>query len=204
MYPRARKGQVLYKFQQMKQNNIEQILSAHSVIPVVTIQSVDEVDSIIASLIAKDIRVIEVTLRTAVAFDAIKKMKASYSKEMCIGIGTVVNVDQMNEAKLAGVDFIVSPGLEENLIKELQKSGVPFIPGAATPSEIMQGMHLGCSVLKFFPANLFGGLEALKTYAQVFPSIKFCPTGGITEETHSSYLELPNVICVGGSWMMKK
>ena len=188
----------------MKQNNIEQILSAHSVIPVVTIQSVDEVDSIIASLIAKDIRVIEVTLRTAVAFDAIKKMKASYSNEMCIGVGTVVNVDQMNEAKSAGVDFIVSPGLEENLIKELQKSGVPFIPGAATPSEIMQGMHLSCSVLKFFPANLFGGLEALKTYAQVFPSIKFCPTGGITEETHSSYLELPNVICVGGSWMMKK
>jgi 2-dehydro-3-deoxyphosphogluconate aldolase/(4S)-4-hydroxy-2-oxoglutarate aldolase len=188
----------------MKQNNIEQILSAHSVIPVVTIHSLDEVDSIIAALIAKEIRVIEVTLRTAIAFDAIKKMKASYSNEICIGAGTVVNVDQMNEAKSAGVDFIVSPGLEENLIKELQKSGVPFIPGVATPSEIMQGMQLGCTVLKFFPANLFGGLEALKTYAQVFPSIQFCPTGGITEETHSSYLELPNVICVGGSWMMKK
>ncbi len=204
MYPRARRVQVLYKFQQMKQNNIEQILSAHSVIPVVTIHSLDEVDSIIAALIEKDIRVIEVTLRTAVAFDAIKKMKASYSNEMCIGLGTVVNVDQMNEAKSVGVDFIVSPGLEENLIKELQKSGIPFIPGAATPSEIMQGMELGCSILKFFPANLFGGLETLKTYAQIFPSIQFCPTGGITEETHSSYLELTNVICVGGSWMMKK
>jgi 2-dehydro-3-deoxyphosphogluconate aldolase/(4S)-4-hydroxy-2-oxoglutarate aldolase len=188
----------------MKQNNIEQILSAHSVIPVVTIYSLDEVDSVIAALIAKNIRVIEVTLRTEVAFDAIKKIKTSYAKEMCIGVGTVVNVDQMKDAKSAGVDFIVCPGLEENLILELQKSGIPFIPGVATPSEIMQGIQLGCSLLKFFPANLFGGLEALKTYAQVFPSVQFCPTGGITEDTYSSYLELKNVISVGGSWMMKK
>jgi 2-dehydro-3-deoxyphosphogluconate aldolase/(4S)-4-hydroxy-2-oxoglutarate aldolase len=97
---------------------------------------------------------------------------------------------------------MVSPGINENLSSALMDSEIPFIPGVATPSEIILGMQLGWDTFKFFPANLFGGIKALKTYRNVFPSILFCPTGGITENTHQEYLELSNVVSVGGSWLI--
>jgi 2-dehydro-3-deoxyphosphogluconate aldolase/(4S)-4-hydroxy-2-oxoglutarate aldolase len=101
------------------------------------------------------------------------------------------------------VDFIVSPGLTENLAKVLQASKIPFLPGAVTPSEIISGQELGVKYFKFFPANLFGGLETLKAYASVFKGVKFCPTGGVNESNYQDFLKLENVVSVGGTWVLK-
>jgi 2-dehydro-3-deoxyphosphogluconate aldolase/(4S)-4-hydroxy-2-oxoglutarate aldolase len=116
-------------------------------------------------------------------------------------MGTVVKVEQIEKAIELGIDFMVSPGLNASLAPHFENSKIAFIPGVATPSEIIEGIQFGWDTFKFFPANLFGGLGALKAYGQVFPNIQFCPTGGITEETYPEYLALPNIISVGGSWM---
>ncbi len=187
----------------MIQNNIAAVLAQHSVVPVVTINAEHEIEGIVATLKANNIRCIEITLRTAYALEGIAYFKKHFGHEFAVGVGTVVNKEQVAQVSALGVDFIVSPGLNAELGKALEASGIPFIPGVATPSEIMEGLQLGWNVFKFFPANLFGGLAALKAYGQVFPAVKFCPTGGITEETHQDYLALDNIICVGGSWMMK-
>ena len=185
------------------QNNIQGILSKHKIVPVVTINSINEVDGIIEKLQSNGINCIEVTLRTEVAFEAIAMIKNKYGTTIDVGIGTVVNEDQINKAKQIGVDFMVSPGINQNLAEAFQKSGIAFILGVATPSEIILALQLGWTTLKFFPANLFGGIDALKTYGNVFPNVQFCPTGGVNENTYLDYLNLKNVICVGGSWMMK-
>jgi 2-dehydro-3-deoxyphosphogluconate aldolase / (4S)-4-hydroxy-2-oxoglutarate aldolase len=187
----------------MAQNNIRTVLEKHPVIPVVTFHSLSEVDSVIEKLKNAGINCIEITLRTDVAFDAIKTVKEKYGSWMSVGVGTLVDEEQLKAVKSINVDFIVCPGLNYHLIEPLNKSGIAYIPGVATPTEIMNGMQHGLDTFKFFPANLFGGLEALKTYGQVFPSLKFCPTGGINASTYKDYLELSNIISVGGSWMMK-
>lgn len=187
----------------MIQNNIQNILAKHPIVPVVTIHSADEIEGIIAGLFAKNIYCIEVTLRTEFAFEALEIIKSSYGNKLAVGVGTVVNKTQIQKVKEIGVDFIVSPGISLELAKDLEASGIAFIPGVATPSDIIAGIQLGWNVFKFFPANLFGGIGALKTYGQVFPSITFCPTGGIDGNTYEEYLQLQNVISVGGSWMMK-
>ena len=186
----------------MNQNNIEAILANHKIVPVVTINNEAEIEGIIATLQAADIHCIEVTLRTAYAFDALAYFKKHYSDQITVGVGTVVTKEQVSKVKEIGVDFIVSPGINADLGRALMDSGIAFIPGVATPSDIILGMQFGWETFKFFPANLFGGLTALKTYGQVFPSVKFCPTGGINASTYQDYLALPNIICVGGSWMM--
>ena len=187
----------------MKQNNIRGVLEKHQVIPVVTINNEEEVDGIISGLIEKGIFCIEVTLRTAFALSAIEIIKEKYGHQVSVGVGTVVSKEQIEAVQALHVDFIVSPGINAELGSYLMESGIPFIPGVATPSDILVGLQLGWDTFKFFPANLFGGIDALKTYGQVFPSVIFCPTGGINGETYDSYLELKNVISVGGSWMMK-
>jgi 2-dehydro-3-deoxyphosphogluconate aldolase/(4S)-4-hydroxy-2-oxoglutarate aldolase len=187
----------------MVQNNILGILEEHQLIPVVTIYELNEIDGIIKSLLKKEIHVIEVTLRTSVAFEAIEYIKKHYSKDITVGVGTVVTKEQILKIKEIGADFIVSPGINKDLAESLEKSGVAFIPGVATPSDIILGLQLGWNVFKFFPANLFGEILALQTYNQVFPNVIFCPTGGINEDTFSDYLKLSNVISVGGSWMLK-
>jgi 2-dehydro-3-deoxyphosphogluconate aldolase/(4S)-4-hydroxy-2-oxoglutarate aldolase len=187
----------------MKQNNIRGVLEKHQVIPVVTIHNEEEVDGIINGLIEKGIFCIEVTLRTDFALSAIEVIKAKYGNKVAVGVGTVVSKEQIEAVKALNVDFIVSPGINADLGRYLMDSGIPFIPGVATPSDIILGMQLGWDTFKFFPANLFGGMDALKTYGQVFPSVIFCPTGGINGDTYASYLDLKNVISVGGSWMMK-
>jgi 2-dehydro-3-deoxyphosphogluconate aldolase/(4S)-4-hydroxy-2-oxoglutarate aldolase len=197
----VKKEQVLFKT--MKQNNIRGVLEKHQVVPVVTINNEAEIDGIINGLIAKGIYCIEVTLRTPYALTAIELIKAKYSNQISVGVGTVVSKEQIEAVKALKVDFIVSPGINAELGGYLMESGIPFIPGVATPSDIILGMQMGWDTFKFFPANLFGGIDALKTYGQVFPSVIFCPTGGINANTHESYLALNNVICVGGSWMMK-
>tara|TARA_B100000767_G_scaffold258286_1_gene266870 strand:+ start:5485 stop:6045 length:561 start_codon:yes stop_codon:yes gene_type:complete len=185
----------------MKQNNIRKTLLAHPVIPVVSFNSLEEVEPTINLLVKKGINCIEITLRNELAFSCISAAKALNISGFDVGIGTVVSEEQIHQAKEIGVDFMVSPGINENLSSALMDSEIPFIPGVATPSEIILGMQLGWDTFKFFPANLFGGVKALKTYGNVFPSILFCPTGGITEDTHQQYLELSNVVSVGGSWL---
>lgn len=185
----------------MSQNHIREILANHPTIPVVTFNDTHEVASKMEALIAKGIQCIEITLRTPAAFQCIALAKKQYGERCAIGMGTVVTAAQIEKAVELGVDFMVSPGLNADLAPHFEKSNIAFILGVATPSDIIQGIQLGYDTFKFFPAHLFGGLNALKAYGQVFPTIKFCPTGGITEETHKDYLALPNVISVGGSWM---
>lgn len=187
----------------MKQNNIEAILKDHPMIPVVTINSESEIDPMISKLKKMNIFCIEVTLRTDFAFKALQIIKNRYADSISVGVGTVISKEQIDKLVSIGVDFIVSPGLTPVLYNHLLASSIPFIPGVTTPSEIMQAIELGCDKLKFFPANLFGGIKALKTYGNVFPQVKFCPTGGVNELTYEEYLSLKNVISVGGSWMVK-
>lgn len=187
----------------MKQNNIRGVLEKHPIIPVVTINNESEIDGIIKKLQDNGISCIEITLRTVYALTAIKLIKSMYGDKISVGVGTVVTKDQIDAIKALEVDFIVSPGINASLGKNLIDAGIPFIPGVATPSDIISGMQMGWDTFKFFPANLFGGIEALKAYGQVFPSVKFCPTGGITGDSYSSFMDLTNVISVGGSWMMK-
>jgi 2-dehydro-3-deoxyphosphogluconate aldolase/(4S)-4-hydroxy-2-oxoglutarate aldolase len=185
----------------MAQNDIRTVLSKHPTIPVVTFNNTEEVIPKMDALIARGIFCIEITLRTPVAYDCIALAKKHYGDRCAIGMGTVVRADQIEKAIDLGVDFMVSPGLNASLAPLFEKSKIAFIPGVATPSEIIEGIQFGWDTFKFFPANLFGGLGALKAYSQVFPHIQFCPTGGITEETYPEYLALPNIISVGGSWM---
>jgi 2-dehydro-3-deoxyphosphogluconate aldolase / (4S)-4-hydroxy-2-oxoglutarate aldolase len=187
----------------MQQNNIEQVLTENPVIPVVTFTDVKEVDSVIEKLLNKEIKCIEVTLRTDAATECIAYIKQNYPGQIAVGMGTVVNTEQVYKAMELQVDFMVSPGLSRTLAEACEKSNIAYIPGVSTPSEIIKALEMGINVLKFFPANLFGGIEALKTYGQVFPNVKFCPTGGINENTYKNYLELKNVLAVGGSWMVK-
>jgi 2-dehydro-3-deoxyphosphogluconate aldolase/(4S)-4-hydroxy-2-oxoglutarate aldolase len=185
------------------QNNIESILNQNSIIPVVTINNINEIAPKINFILNKNIKCIEVTLRTKVAFEAIEFIKKNYGHKISVGIGTVINIEQIHRAVKIGVDFIVSPGISEDLARELINSKIPFITGISTPSDIILGLSMGLRFFKFFPANLFGGIPALKTYQFVFPNVRFCPTGGINEDSYAEYLELENVLSVGGSWMLK-
>ena len=185
------------------QNNIQDILSKHPVIPVVSFEANDNPLEFAQYLLANNIHCIEVTLRTEEAISAVKAIKQSFGSSMAIGIGTVIHSKQIDELKELEVDFLVSPGTTEELVFALKASHIPFITGVSSPSDIMQAINMGLKTLKFFPANLFGGMAALKTYASVFKDVKFCPTGGISKQTYKDYLALDNVIAVGGSWMQQ-
>ena len=184
-----------------KQNNIREVLAKHSIIPVVTFTNLNEIDAKVEVLLRNNVKCIEITLRTPVAFDAIQKVKEEYGNEITVGMGTVVLEAQIHKAIELQVDFMVSPGLHSGLAQQLVDSKIAFIPGVATPSDIINGLQFEWDTFKFFPAFLFGGIEALKTYGQVFPNLKFCPTGGLTEASYRDYLALENVISVGGSWL---
>jgi 2-dehydro-3-deoxyphosphogluconate aldolase/(4S)-4-hydroxy-2-oxoglutarate aldolase len=183
------------------QNNIHKILEAHALIPVVTIHKIEEVDSIYERLNAQNINCIEITLRTKISWDAVALFKQKYGGSFSVGVGTITSVTAIQRCIDLKVDFMVSPGLSPGLIEPFEKSGIPFLPGVATPSEIIFAMELGWRYLKFFPADLFGGIKAMKTYHALFQDIKFCPTGGINQKNHQDFLDLPNVISVGGSWL---
>jgi 2-dehydro-3-deoxyphosphogluconate aldolase / (4S)-4-hydroxy-2-oxoglutarate aldolase len=184
-------------------NNIRDVLASHPIIPVVTLHSIAQSDQIADQLLLAGISCIEVTLRTEQAIDCIGHLINKWGNELSVGVGTLVRPEQIDEVENLGVQFLVSPGLSKELIERLQISKTPFLPGVSTPSEIISALSNGFDTLKFFPANLFGGLEALKTYAQVFPEVRFCPTGGINHSNYQEFLALPNVISVGGSWVVK-
>ena len=187
----------------MIQTSIRRLLENHPIIPVVSLTSMDEIPGVMSQLRDQGISCIELTLRTPIAFDVLRELKLNYGKDFDIGVGTLINAEQLHEVKAIGVDFIVSPGLTPYLFDDLKASGIPFIQGVCTPSEVMLGLNMGLDTFKFFPAEVAGGKDMLKNFNAIFPTVKFCPTGGITETNYQSYLDLPNVMSVGGSWVTK-
>tara|TARA_B110000305_G_scaffold31285_1_gene30016 strand:- start:66 stop:632 length:567 start_codon:yes stop_codon:yes gene_type:complete len=188
----------------MIQNNIEKILKNNPLIPVATISELSQVDEFYDQLKEQGVNCIEITLRTKIAWDAIALFKEKYGSDFSIGVGTIVSPDDILKCVQNKVDFMVSPGLTNPMIQQFDVSEIPFLPGVSTPSEIIRGMDLGWKYFKFFPADLFGGAKALKTYGSIFKNSFFCPTGGINQDNYKDYLELDNVLSVGGSWLLNK
>jgi 2-dehydro-3-deoxyphosphogluconate aldolase/(4S)-4-hydroxy-2-oxoglutarate aldolase len=182
--------------------SIAQIMRTAPVIPVLVIDDAHQARGLAEALVAGGLRVLEVTLRTPVAIDAIRRM--NLVPGAIVGAGTVVNEAQLDEARNAGAEFIVSPGLTESLGHAAIASGLPFLPGVATAGEIMRGLDLGLTHFKFFPAETSGGVRALKALSAPFGQCRFCPTGGITAATAPDWLALESVLCVGGSWIVPK
>jgi len=183
-------------------NGIEQIMRTSAVIPVLVIEDAATARPLAEALVKGGLRVLEVTMRTAAALDAIREMKKV--EGAIVGAGTVVNTGQFEQVIDAGAEFIVSPGLTERLAAPIIESGVPFLPGIATAGDIMRGLDLGLEHFKFFPAETSGGLKALKALAAPFYQCKFCPTGGIAEASAPDWLSFGPILCVGGSWITPK
>jgi 2-dehydro-3-deoxyphosphogluconate aldolase/(4S)-4-hydroxy-2-oxoglutarate aldolase len=184
----------------MTDKSIDQIMRLAPVIPVIVIDRVEDAVPMAEALVAGGLPVLEVTLRTPAALDALTAMKAV--KGAVVGAGTVLDPAMLNSAIHAGAEFIVSPGLTDNLGKAAVASGIPFLPGTANAGDIMRGMDLGLSRFKFFPAATSGGIPALKALAGPFGNARFCPTGGISAATAPEWLALEAVLCVGGSWVV--
>jgi 2-dehydro-3-deoxyphosphogluconate aldolase / (4S)-4-hydroxy-2-oxoglutarate aldolase len=178
---------------------IDEIMRTAPVIPVLVIDDADTARELAEALVAGGLPVLEVTLRTPAALDAIRRM--NLVPGAIVGAGTVLNQAQFEEAYAAGAEFVVSPGLSEALAHTAARTGVPFLPGVATASEIMRGLDLGLEHFKFFPAEAAGGLPTLKALAAPFAGVKFCPTGGISAERAPEWLAHPSVLCVGGTWI---
>ena len=179
--------------------HVAEIMQLCPVIPVLVIDEVDHAVPLAEALVAGGLRVLEVTLRTPVALEAIRAMKQVSGA--VVGAGTVLNPEQLDHALAAGSEFIVSPGLTGPLGRAAVDSGAPFLPGVATSGEIMRGLDLGLTHFKFFPAMAAGGIPALQAIGGPFADVRFCPTGGITEATAPDWLALDQVLCVGGSWI---
>ena len=171
-------------------------------IPVVVIKDVNETEKTLSALRAGGANCAEITFRTACAEEAIK-LGTKLFPEMNIGAGTVINEEQAIRAVNAGAKFIVSPGFSEKVALYVHKQGIPYYPGCVTPTEIMQALELGITTVKFFPANVYGGLKALKALSAPFPQIKFIPTGGVDLTNLREFLEFDKIFVVGGSFMMK-
>jgi 2-dehydro-3-deoxyphosphogluconate aldolase/(4S)-4-hydroxy-2-oxoglutarate aldolase len=180
-------------------SGIEAIMRTSAVIPVLVIDDASTARPLAEALVAGGLKVLEVTMRTPAALDAIREMKKVPGA--IVGAGTVVSTEQFEQVMEADVEFIVSPGLTERLAKPIIASGVPFLPGIANAADIMLGLELGLSHFKFFPAEASGGLKALKALAAPFYQCQFCPTGGITEASAPEWLAFKPVLCVGGSWI---
>jgi 2-dehydro-3-deoxyphosphogluconate aldolase/(4S)-4-hydroxy-2-oxoglutarate aldolase len=181
---------------------IEAIMRTAPVIPVLVVDDASIARPLAEALVAGGLTVLEVTLRTPAALDAIRAMKQVPGAT--VGAGTVLNKRQLDGAIDAGAEFVISPGLTDNLARSAIATGVPYLPGVATTSDIMRGLDLGLDRFKFFPATASGGTATLKAHAAVFGEVRFCPTGGITEETAPEWLALEAVLCVGGSWVVPK
>ena len=181
--------------------SIDQVMQSAPVIPVLVLDGTLDPAALAESLVKAGLPVIEVTLRTPSALDAIRAMKTVPGA--IVGAGTVLNEHMLGEAIEAGSEFIVSPGLTEPLGRAAIASEVPFLPGIANAGDIMRGLDLGLNRFKFFPAEASGGLAALKALAAPFGDVRFCPTGGIREDTAPQWLAHPSVLCVGGSWLVQ-
>ena len=178
----------------------EALLRHAPVIPVLTVEGADDAVPLATALVAGGLPLLEVTLRTEGALKAITAM-AKQVPGAIVGAGTIRTADQAKAAVDAGATFLVSPGATPQVIAAVQKLGVPFLPGCATASEAMRLAEEGFHFLKFFPAEAAGGVNYLKSLAAPLADLRFCPTGGIDAEKAKAYLALPNVVCVGGSWI---
>lgn len=181
---------------------IADIMQTAPVIPVIVVERIEDAVPMAEALVAGGLRVLEVTLRTDCALEAIQAMKAVDGA--IVGAGTVLNPQQLRLALDAGSEFIVSPGLTDSFGQAAVESDVPFLPGVASAADIMRGMDLGLSHFKFFPAETSGGLPALKALAGPFHEARFCPTGGISLASAPDWLAQPFIYCVGGSWVVPK
>ena len=183
-----------------KQEELAALFRQAVVIPVLTIDRLEDAVPLAKALVAGGVRVLEVTLRTPVAIPAAQAIISSVP-EAVVGIGTILNADDLARAEGIGARFGISPGATPDLLKAAAASGLPFAPGIATASELMLGLSHGFNLVKFFPAEQSGGIKALRALAGPFPDVRFCPTGGIGEANAISWLGEPNVIAVGGSWL---
>lgn len=178
----------------------QEIVGLAPVVPVVVVKDLDDAVPLASALVRGGLPAIEVTLRTDAALAAIERI-AQEVPGAVVGAGTVTTAQQVEDALAAGARFLVSPGATPTLLDAMQESGVPFLAGTATPSDVIALLERGITYAKFFPAEANGGVKTLKAFSGPFPQMRFCPTGGITLEKAPEYLALPNVVCVGGSWM---
>jgi 2-dehydro-3-deoxyphosphogluconate aldolase/(4S)-4-hydroxy-2-oxoglutarate aldolase len=183
--------------------SIENILTSAPVVPVVVIENLEDAVPLAKALYNGGLKALEITLRTPVAVEAVKLMKEAVP-EAYVGTGTVIDKATFEASVAAGADFMVSPGVNDELLALAKETDIPFLPGAATPSEVMNLASHGFKFLKFFPAEAAGGAPMLKSIGGPLPQVKFCPTGGISLATAPKYLALNNVVCVGGTWMLDK
>ncbi|MDO9061246.1 MAG: bifunctional 4-hydroxy-2-oxoglutarate aldolase/2-dehydro-3-deoxy-phosphogluconate aldolase [Bradyrhizobium sp.] len=183
-----------------KQEQLTALLQSGCVIPVLTIERLADAVPLARALVAGGVRVLEVTLRTLVALPAAKAIIADVP-EAVVGIGTILNGEDLARAEDIGARFGISPGATPELLRAAAASALPFAPGIATASELMQALAHGFGLVKFFPAEQSGGIKALRALAGPFPDARFCPTGGIGEANAAAWLAEPNVVAVGGSWL---
>ena len=181
--------------------DIATIMRTAPVIPVLVIDDAATAQGLAAALVAGGLRVLEVTLRTPAAIEAMQEMQRVPGA--IVGAGTVVSEAQFRQAEAAGAEFVVSPGLTDRLGRVIVEAGTPYLPGVATAGDIMRGLDLGLDHFKFFPAEASGGIAALTALAAPFGQCWFCPTGGITEASAPDWLALPSVLCIGGSWVAR-
>ncbi|WP_299234913.1 bifunctional 4-hydroxy-2-oxoglutarate aldolase/2-dehydro-3-deoxy-phosphogluconate aldolase [uncultured Halomonas sp.] len=182
---------------------LDSICLKAEVIPVLAIERIEDAVPLARALFEGGLSVLEVTLRTDCALEAIRRIKEALP-QASIGVGTVLTPAQYRQAEEVGADFIVTPGTTEALYRHGVESPVPMLPGVASVSELMTGWQFGYRRFKFFPAEASGGVNALKAFAGPLPEARFCPTGGINLDNAADYLALPNVMCVGGSWLTPK
>ncbi len=185
------------------QDRIIEVLQISPIVPVVVIENIKDAVPLAQSLVEGGIPIIEVTLRSSCALEAIELIAKNVPK-MRVGAGTILNPTQLEQAQNRGAEFLISPGLTIKLLEHAKKKDMPLIPGVSSSSEVMQALELGYSALKFFPAEYCGGVKLLNAFNGPFKGVKFCPTGGISIDNMHSYLNLENVLCVGGSWLTPK
>ncbi len=185
------------------QDKIIEVLQISPIVPVVVIENIKDAVPLAQSLVEGGIHIIEVTLRSSCALEAIELIAKNVPK-MHVGAGTILNPTQLEQAQNRGAEFLISPGLTIKLLEYAKKKDMPLIPGVSSSSEVMQALELGYNALKFFPAEYCGGVKLLNAFNGPFKGVKFCPTGGISADNMHSYLNLENVLCVGGSWLTPK
>lgn len=178
------------------------MIEQFKIIPVVILQNEEDAKRQLSALMEGGLPVAEITFRTDYAEEGIKYAAENFPK-LCVGAGTVMNVEQCKRAIKAGAKFIVSPGLSEEVAEWCRPRGIDYLPGCVTPTEIMKAISLGITTVKFFPANVYGGLAAIKALSAPFPQIKFVPTGGVNEKNLQEFLAFDKIAAIGGSFMMK-
>ena len=183
--------------------NIKRRTKDCGIVPVVVLDKVEDAVPCGKALLAGGIDIMEITMRTSAALDSIRLVNKELP-EVCLGAGTVMSLEQCQKAIDAGAKFIVSPGFNKEVVKWCVQNDIAIIPGCVTPTEIMQALELGVSIIKFFPANIYGGLSAMKALSGPFSNVKFVPTGGISAKNLAEYASAPFIHAVGGSWMCTK